>query len=500
MPPAEIKDLRVWKQRGLTAEKLALAIQCGDPDSSDDILESKAPMEIAELWLRQKHTLEGQIVLRKMADTWYRYNGRHYAKIDTDTALRGGLYAFLRDKKIRVHRGGTMMLEKYEATRAKISDIIDSMNHSCPIVATPPCWLDNEEAGVVTDMISFKNGILHVPTLTMQPATSRLFTFASLPFDYNPTAECPLWLQFLSEIFPNDRSQIDLLQEWFGYMMVADISMEKMMVFLGRPGAGKSTVLDVLRCVLGDGQVASSSFLDLCNGFGLEGLVGKMAVFLTDASLPRQVDSTQALEVMKRIIGCDRVDVRRKHLTIRNDLQLTCRFTLSANEIPDLPDHTRALERRLNLIHFSECFIGKEDTTLKKRLPLEAEGVAIWALKGLRRLREQGVFTVPPSSAPMFAEFKRTISPLTEFVEDCCKLGAGGEVWVDKRMLFDAWRSWSAEHGSSFGTKIKFFQRLATLFPSCYSSRKMVNGESMSVITGIKLTEDSVSRYTGGSR
>ena len=499
MPPAGIKDLRAWKQAGLTSEKLHDAILLGDPDSNSEVLESKAPLDIAELWLRQHQTLDGLVILRKFMGSWFRYNGRHYEAIDEDAMIRGKLYEFLRGKKVKVFRKqGEVSLEAYETTRSKISDILDAMNMSCPVAGSPPCWLGDE--ALAADVVVFANGLLDIASLELSPPTPRLFTLNSLPYDYDPNAACPVWLQALGQIFPGDPLSIMLLQEWFGYNMTADTSQEKMMVFIGRPGAGKGTVLEGLRCVLGKGQVASTSFPELCSSFGLQPLVGKLAIILPDVHVPRQLDGTQALEVIKKITGRDPVDIQRKFKEAMTDHRLCGRFTMSVNELPELPDHVRSLERRLLLLNFTQSFAGHEDRTLKDRIPTEAMGIALWALAGLRRLRAQGRFTVPTSSAPMLEEFRRTISPLTEFVEDCCTTGAGDECFVMRRMLWDVWRSWGTEHGIGVGSARKFSQRLFSLFPACTLGRKRFGEDTMPVVLGLRLTEDAVNKYAGGVR
>lgn len=499
MPPPTIKDLRAWKIAGLTAPQLIATIQAGDPTSASTTLESKAPVYIADLWLKKEHTQYGKLILRKYRQIFYRYNGRHYSEVEEDTAIRGSLYTFLKDKKVKKFGSkGDVTLEPYEATRSKISDVIDALNMDCPVSEEPPCWLDGREPNCL-HLITFANGTLDSSTMVLSPNSSLLFAFSSLPYAYESQAKCPNWLKFLQEVFPDDAGKINLLQEWFGYNMTADTSQEKLMLLVGRPRAGKSTVMDVMRCVLGKGQVASTSFQDLCGPFGLQPLVGKLAAFLPDASVPRHIDATQALETIKKITGRDCIDIQRKFLPALSDYRPYCRFTISANELPELPDHARTLEPRLNLIYFSQSFEGREDRGLKDRLPAEAQGIAVWALEGLRRLRTQGKFTLPDSSVPVVGEFRRAISPMTEFAEDYCEFKNHDDWWVPKNMLFDAWVLWAKEHGLYTGTRSRFGQRFLALYPNCAVERKNHRGQQVSAYARVKLTEEAVNKYLLGS-
>ena len=504
MPPEGVKDLRAWLRQGLTREGLLEAARQGSRDTASTTLEDKAPLSIAELWLRTEQTQDGVIVLRKYTSAWYRYDGCRYESIDEDTEVRGPLYKFLQGKQVkRFTPKGELVIEPYEATRSKISDIVDALNMSCPIKSEPPCWLDGDEHPAPTDIISFANGMLDVAAyvegrIDLLPPTPAFFSLASLPYDFDAQAKCPRWLQLMPEIFPDDALKVALLQEWIGYNMVADTSQEKMMFLVGRPGAGKGTVLEALRATLGRGQVASTSFDSLISGFGLQTLIGKLAVILADAHVTRHGDPVRALEVIKTISGRDGINIPRKYLGDLEDYRPTCRITVSVNDLPDLPDHARTLERRLLLIYFGQSFEGREDTTLKDRIVSEAPGIALWALDGLRRLRKMGRFTVPPSSVPVITEFRRVISPMSEFVEECCELGTG--LYELKHRLYDAWSNWAKEFGLNPSTKTRFGQRFLALHPGCGSSRETIKEEQIATYTGIKLKEAAVIRYLLGQK
>ena len=113
----------------------------------------------------------------------------------------------------------------------------------------------------------------------------------------------------------------------------------------------------------------------------------------------------------------------------------------------------------------------------------------MWALEGLRRLRSQGRFTVPASSTPVIGEFRRAISPVTEFAEDCCELDTEQDWWVQKSMLFDMWMAWAKDHGLYPGPRSRFGQRFMACFPSCESGRQRVRGQEVGVYRHARLTE-----------
>ena len=497
MPPETIKDLRAWLRAGLTTDLLQEAINAGSSLSDGTLLESTAPLDIAARWLKERHWFAGLPVLRQYQSFWYRWDETKYAKIEKDTFLRGDLYSFLKDKTFLKPGKDGPEVKPFEADKRVVDEIIDALAMTCPVYVEAPCWLDDEEHPCPTDMIMFANGTLILPDLEkIEVSTPKFFSLIALPYPYRSSASCPVWRSFLNQIFPNDLEKIALLQEWFGYNMVADTSYEKLMFFVGRPGAGKGTVLEALRALLGSSQVASTSFDSLVGEFGLHPLCGKLSAILPDASISKRGDPGKALQVLKEISGRDSVGINRKNKDWLSDHKLSCRFTISVNAMPDLPDHERSLDRRLLLLHFGESFVGREDTTLKDRISAEAPGIAVWALQGLRRLRASG-FTNPLSSVPVIQDFRKQSSPVTEFADECCSFG---ETEIPVFMLYDAYAHWCKDQGSMAGTRLRFIQRFCMMNPGVRMDRMSFNKIQVRCIAGVALTEDAVNRYLIGRR
>ncbi|MCX7429345.1 MAG: phage/plasmid primase, P4 family [Planctomycetia bacterium] len=508
LPPEEFKDLREWKNRGgLDQEGLLAAVKDGSTTSDSTMLEDKAPLAIAERWLREYHTAEGMPILRKFKGEWFRWNGEAYDRLDEDAGVRGSLYRFLADKMFKTFSpGGDMRIQPFEATRSKVSDIVDALTMTCPVKAEPPCWLDGRQEPRMEDIVVFKNGILDVAAYLagtrkcLIPPTPNLFVQAAVPYEFDAKAACPTWIEFLGQVFDNDPGRTALLQEWFGYNMVSDTSMEKFMLMIGRPASGKSTVLDVMQSVMGRHQCAKSSFASLCSDFGLWPLLGKLAIILPDAHVPRQVDAIQALERIKSITGGDGMSVNRKYLPQLPDEKLPGRFTIAVNEMPELPDHARSLSRRLVMLDFPITFEGREDRSLKRRLPEEAPGIMVWALEGLRRLRQQGYFTTPPSSVPVAEEFQRFLTPIGDFLDECCELKNEPGGWTLKTQMYDAWSMWAKERGLRVGAHSRFGQRLMAQNPQIEASRVRTKGGLVHAYMGIVLTEAAKDRYLSRAR
>lgn len=510
LPPEDVKDLRQWRERyGLTAEAFIEYVeQHGRQHAEDTVLPDDKPLTIARAWLDAEHRMAGRYTLRLFGNQWFRYTGPRYEEVDEGVAVRGPLYVWCDNKFVKtVTANGETKLDPLHCTRSMVNNLTDAMLGLIVVEANRiPTWINGVEGPDPRDLIAYANGILHVPSyLEGRPdalidSTPDFFTLYSLPYPFDPTAACPNWEEFLQQVLGDDQAKIDLLQEWFGYCLTTDTSFQKMMLMRGPRRSGKGTTLAVLQAVVGDDLSGSVTFAKLTERFGLEGLVGKQVAFMGDARLPTGGDPMRALETLLNIVGEDTVNIDRKHPTpALPNHKLVCRFTLATNELPELPDHAGALEARLNVLDFNHTFFGREDIHLRDRLIEEAPGIALWAIEGLRRLRQNGRFTVPEQSVETLREWRRTTSPTSAFLEECVD-GVDGEepdAWVLKSELYEAWSGWSSERGMRVVTKSVFFERLKANAPFSRSETFEHEGRKFSVFKGLKLKKWAAKQYCG---
>jgi putative DNA primase/helicase len=500
LPPESHKDFRAWRDAdNITADDLlAWVADQGKRTVLRVPLSSGAPLAVAGEWLRATHWQDDLPLLRTYQGAYYQWTGQKYKMVADVNSIRGQLYEWLDGRRYEQHTDdGNMQLRDYEPTRSKITDLLDALSRWCPVDGDAPCWLNGKEEDPA-NLICFPNGVLDVEAYLagkqqyLAPSSPALFATTCLPYDFDETAKYPLWQQWCKTTFGEDEEaqrKIALLQEWYGYCMTTDMSMEKLLLLIGQPRSGKGTALEMLRALLGKDQVATTKFATLANAHGLEPLIGKLAAIMPDARIPQRMDSMQALETLLAIVGGDGVDVNPKRLRILPDVKLTTRFTVATNLLPELPDYSHALESRLIALKFSRSFRANPDRSLKRRLPREAPGVATWALEGLRRLREQGDFTEPESSGQVLDDFRRVTSPVTEFVSECCYVRDNAT--VEAVRVFQTWQGWCNDRGLRAGHKMVFEQRLLA---SCPGSGVRSDGRKKQY-TGIELDPNMAKEY-----
>jgi P4 family phage/plasmid primase-like protien len=494
LPPETIKDLRVWKNDGaLTQQQLLEYIaNTGSSQLDPNIFDNDIAHTIAGNWLKQEKTVDGKLILRSFRKGFVQFNGQCYEEIP-DELVHGDLYRYLSNKKY-LHTNGS--IQPYKASRAKIYDIRDACNAFCPVDAEPPVWLNGDKNNPdPRRLVAFLNGVLDIDeyvkgNVVLHKPDPDLFTFSVLPYNFNKDADCMVWIKFLNEIFSGDQDKIKLLQQWFGYNLVPDNSFEKLMLLEGKIRAGKGTILETLRAMLGDRNCCVSSFESLSHQFGYQPLMGKLAAIMGDArSLLRKECSDVTLEKILRVTGGDPVSVNRKGISELPMIRLCCRFTIAMNELPAFTDNSRALESRLNVLEFTNSYFGKEDTSLKPRLiKLASEGAIVnWALEGLKSLYAEGRFIFPMSSQSVMHTFRSLTSPMPTFLETCVDVGLTS--WESTEFLYDVWCWWCRKEGRPEGLKLTFMRSLMSTLPSIRMSRPRKGGSQIKVLCGIKVND-----------
>ena len=362
-------------------------------------------------------------------------------------------------------------------------------------------WINGATGPDPKDLIVFANGILNVPAFldgdndALLDPTPDLFTTAALPVAFDPTATCPSWLAFLQSSLGDDADKIKLLQEWIGYCLTPDTTYQKMLYMRGPTASGKGRILEVLSALVGPEQTCNTSFSDLSGSFGLAPLVGKLICTIGDARAPRDGTAMRGLELLLNIVGDDGLQINRKHKDQLESHRLTARITIASNEILDVPDNAGALIRRLNLLEFTTSFASNPDHGLPLRLRAEIPGIAVWALEGLRRLRSQGMFTVPHSSHEAILDWRTATSPVAAFLEECTDKVSSGE--VHKQELYDVWYGWSSERRITPITVSRFFERVRSNATYVTSETYERGGHKHSVFKGIALKKWAAAKFGG---
>jgi putative DNA primase/helicase len=380
-----------------------------------------------------------------------------------------------------------------------VSDVVDQIRAQSllPFSIDPPAWIGSKEsrpAWEPTDVLSTRSGLVHLPSLVaggnhLLPPTPRFFTPVSLGFDFDIQAPEPVaWLTFLAQLWGEDTESIGALQEWFGYCLTPDTSLQKILMVVGPKRSGKGTIARVLRQLAGPANMAGPTLASLATNFGLWPLLGKTVAIISDARLGGRTDSSVVVERLLSISGEDALTVDRKMLEPVTGKLLT-RIMLLSNELPRLGDASGALAGRMIILRLTESFYGREDPGLTVKLFSELQGILLWAVEGWRRLQERGYFAQPESGKGLAGDLHDLSSPVSAFLRDCCEVGPACN--VSRTDLYNAYKSWAESAGRQrkyVEDQVGFGRALRAAVPALGDSQHRVDGKRERFYDGVGLS------------
>ncbi len=468
-----------------------------DPDK-DRALERKLrlpapsnPIAAARRFIDSRCLHNGSVLmLRHWCGSWWMWRTTHWIEVHPRT-VRASLYEFTADAVYLDDEGET---KPWSPNRYKISDLLEALS-SLVILGDDfeqPCWMDGRQTGPI---VATSNGLLDVASLELYPHTPLYFGQVSVPFPYDPHApESTKWLGFLDELWPDedDAAAIDVLGEWFGYVISGRTDLHKILLMVGPTRGGKGVIARILTALIGKRNVCGPTLNSLGTDFGLAPLLGKSLAIISDARSGGGKNSAIVIERLLSISGEDTLTVDRKYRDQWSG-KLPVRLHIVSNELPRLGDASVAIVGRLVLLLTKESWLGRENHKLEEELRTELTGILNWSLQGLRRLTidNKNQFTRFEAADQAIAQMQDLASPVGAFVRERCKVEANSEIAVDK--LYADYKRWCELSEHRKFDKAHFGRDLRAACPSVQKQRPRSEetDKRPSVYTGIRLREDA---------
>ncbi len=402
LAPGTLAQLQRWgvlKYEGGRGEKKAKKGKDEDDAPTHD--------ELRDRWLaahpEYKHGLE----------TWRRYDGGIWVE-EHNNVVKRTMVETLEDAKDEGIRPSVFVVNSVHA------------------LAQFESYVPDERWDARREILVAENGAVDITTGELLDHSREHYATTRVPYDFVEDDEAPNWERFVASL---DKDVTAFLQEYAGYCLTVDTSLEKAVWLVGPPGGGKSTYLEGLLAVLG----ARAGVLGLReierNRFALAKLVGKSLV--TAAEQP--VGYLGCHDVINAIISGEAIQVERKYHD-PYDYVPKAKIAWAMNELPRVPAGAEGLFRRIEVVKFPEIAAADRDPDLKEGIKREGAGILNWALEGLMRLRSRGGFAIPEKIAAATNQFREHSDIIGQFVEEVCDVDENLEVKSSE--LYSAYSEW----------------------------------------------------------
>lgn len=328
---------------------------------------------------------------------------------------------------------------------------IGEWDHSPDVVGLP--------AGLVADL----------RTGDIRPA--RLGDYITRRLDCVPEwpADCPRWLRFLNEATGFDAELVGLIQRWAGYCLTGRTREHTLMFVHGDGGTGKTTLVNVLRQLLG-GYAVHASMDTFLSARGerhptdLAMLHRARLVTAVETDERRPWDEAR----LKALTGDDPITAR----FIRRDFfTYTPRFklTIVGNHLPTLRSPDEAMRRRFRVIPFNQP-PARPDPKLADKLRAELPGILAWAIDGARHWYQDGLgdaAIVQEATSEYFTE----ADLIGQWLDETCDLIPGSHHSETAAALWACWKAWARDRRADIGTQTRLGRELGRRGPVKHRTR-----------------------------
>jgi phage/plasmid primase, P4 family, C-terminal domain len=314
--------------------------------------------------------------------------------------------------------------------------------------------------------LNVKNGLYDIDNMRLIPHSADVYSINQLNVTYRDDADCPVWTKSLDQIFENDAERIELLQEFFGYCLTRENDYEKALFLFGEGANGKSVVLYVLEELIGKENCSSIAL----EKFNDSHYIARLRDKLINISLETNAKTNVYDNMFKAIVTGDTISADEKY---GQPFQFKpyCKLLFSTNNMPRVGDKSEGYYRRLLILPFNRQFNKEErDHKLKYKIASsELDGIFLWALNGLKRLRNRGYFEESASMLNVKDEYRKENNNVIIFIEEMCVLDAHDDISKDD--LYQAYNNWCLDSGYRSLSKITFGRELIRQYASVNKGR-----------------------------
>jgi P4 family phage/plasmid primase-like protien len=317
------------------------------------------------------------------------------------------------------------------------------------IAAHHPFITDHEP----TELLNTHSGLLNWRTHELRPHEPELPSTYQIPHAWNPTALCPMFDEWLTQVLPDDCHEF--IWEVMGYLLLPANPFHKAILLHGTGRNGKSTWLRLVEHLIGTRHVSHRTLQELQEDrFATSSLYRKVANIAGDLDQRRLANTDN----FKMATGGDPIAAQRKYGDTF-EFVCTATFAFAANELPGTADLTEGFFSRWIVVPFRGYFpAGKADPHLGDRLIGEAEGIIFKAIEGLHRVMDRGRFDLPTSVLAATEDYRVKADPVRQFSAERIEVDFDAE--VKRTWLHDAYQEWCRHNGYQPLATRRFYDRL----------------------------------------
>lgn len=396
---------------------------------------------------------------------WYFYNGSFWEQDD-----KGMIAQFadkvvdnLKDEKLHISpdvdpdeaaKDWQKFIKKSRQHTQK-KNFVEEAKHRVPVLHgefdRDPMLLNT-----VNGYVDLSNGILKEHDI------KKMFSQQS-NVEYSENIDCPIWDNFLNQVFDSDQSLIDYIQKAVGYSATGSTSEQVMFILFGGGRNGKSVFINTIAHILGtySKTMGAGSIMVKANNNAANSdiarLEGARMVISSEPNEGVRLDEG----LVKQLTGGDTVTARYLY---GKEFEFNPQFKLwlATNHKPIIRGTDDGIWRRLMMVPFQvQIPAEKVDKKLESKLMSEAVGILNWIVDGAIKWQKEGL-NPPASVLKASKEYRDEMDVITMFVSDCCEVGPDKKIPAGE--IFKKYQQWAKDNSEYSMSKQKFGKEMRNKF------------------------------------
>lgn len=296
---------------------------------------------------------DGKIRINQMSFANY-FSENHYKYTGLSWVHFNGAFY----EEVSIHKIKAIIANNLEPT-----DVHESMITSIEKICEHECFTSISSFDSNEKTINTIDGFLNIDTAKIEHHTPERLSLRCIPFHYNPDvkkSDCPIFMGFLHTICSGDKEKIELILQMMGYTFTSHNKAKAFFLLEGVPDTGKSTLLEIIRKLVGENNAVNIPLDELNLQFMGSKLIGKLANICGELSSSKLPDTTK----LKMITGSDAITIDRKYKE-PIEVKISAKIILAANSIPENLISDAGVKARLVRIKFDNIIPkGKQDVCL----------------------------------------------------------------------------------------------------------------------------------------
>ena len=293
-------------------------------------------------------------------------------------------------------------------------------------------------------LLNFQNGTYNLETGELRRHEYEDYLTYCLDFDYDPDAKCPNFLaKVIDRLWKTNEEGYEripkYIQSLLGYCLSGKTSLKEYYNFFSpQPHSGKSTLIDLIKMVMGE-KIATN-----CTpGFFLAGGDRKEMVnygntrvlFCDEVTNHSTIDSSW---IKQWTGGIDTVSERTLYKHSKIEFKPKCKIIFHGNSLPKMDIQDAASWSRVRVIPFPNTFSKIDGNKFIEQFTSERAGIINWMIEGYR-MYENGALNeenTPDIVKSFTNNYKDDNDVLAEWFNEYCDTDSEAVLIPD-----EAWKS-----------------------------------------------------------